>query len=82
MSNKKQGNQNHVEKLFKLLLLTIVALKILNHFKFNYNMGPLMKGIEVLVLAVWTLLTLKDKHSQAEMKSMLIHSYNPFMHFA
>ena len=41
-------------------------------------MGPIMKVIEVLVLLVWSLLTLKDKHSQAEMRSMLIHSCNPF----
>ena len=80
MSNQKHEKKTYVEKLFKLLLLTLVALKIINHFDFHFNMGPIMKLVEVFILLVWALLTLKDKHSQVEMKSMLLASCNPFAH--
>ena len=37
-----------------------------------------MKGVEILMLAVWSLLVLKDKNSQNELRSMMIQQYNPF----
>jgi hypothetical protein len=37
-----------------------------------------MKGVEVLMLSVWSLLVLKDKNSQAELRAMMIQQYNPF----
>jgi hypothetical protein len=73
--NKKKAH--YVEKLFKLLLLAIVTLKVLNHFKFN-GLTKITKGVELFVLVVWALLTLKDKDSQVLMKKMLISSINPF----
>jgi hypothetical protein len=37
-----------------------------------------MKAVEVLMLAVWSLLVLKDKGSQKELKVMLLQHCNPF----
>ena len=78
MSHKTQEKKHLVEKLFKLLLLTLVVLRILNHFNLKFPVAPLMKGVEVLMLSVWSLLVLKDKNSQAELRAMMIQQYNPF----
>ncbi len=43
-------------------------------------MAPIMKVVEVFILLVWALLTLKDKQSQKDMKAMLISHLNPFNH--
>jgi hypothetical protein len=75
---KSQEKKHLVERLFKLLLLTLVVLRILNHFNLKFPIAPLMKGVEILMLSVWSLLVLKDKNSQAELRSMLIQQYNPF----
>jgi hypothetical protein len=75
---KSQEKKHLVEKLFKLLLLTLVVLRILNHFNLKFPVAPLMKGVEVLMLSVWSLLVLKDKNSQAELRAMMIQQYNPF----
>jgi hypothetical protein len=79
-SNEKKSHEkkNLVEKLFKLLLLTLVVLRILNHFNLKFPVAPLMKGVEVLMLSVWSLLALRDKNSQAELRAMMIQQYNPF----
>jgi hypothetical protein len=78
MSHKTHEKKHLTEKLFKLLLLTLVVLRILNHFNLKFPIAPLMKGVEVLMLAVWSLLVLKDKHSQSELRAMMIQQYNPF----
>jgi len=75
---KSQEKKHLVERLFKLLLLTLVVLRILNHFNLKFPVAPLMKGVEVLMLSVWSLLVLKDKNSQAELRAMMIQQYNPF----
>ncbi len=76
---KKSHDKKHlIERLFKLLLLTLVVLRILNHFNLKFPVAPLMKGVEVLMLSVWSLLVLKDKNSQAELRAMMIQQYNPF----
>ena len=76
---KKTHEKKHlVERLFKLLLLTLVVLRILNHFNLKFPVAPLMKGVEVLMLSVWSLLVLKDKNSQSELRAMMIQQYNPF----
>jgi hypothetical protein len=80
MSYKNHQKKNLVEKLFKLLIVTLVCIKLLNHFKFNFNMAPIMKVVEVFILLVWALLTLKDKQSQKDMKAMLMAHLNPFNH--
>jgi len=78
---KKSHDKKHlVERLFKLLCLTLVVLRILNHFNLNFPVGVLMKAVEVLMLAVWSLLVLKDKGSQKELKVMLLEQCNPFKH--
>ena len=78
-NEKKSHDKKHlIERLFKLLLLTLVVLRILNHFNLNFPVAPLMKGVEVLMLSVWSLLVLKDKNSQAELRAMMIQQYNPF----
>ena len=76
---KSNNKKNLVERLFKLLLLTLVVLRILNHFNLKFPVAPLMKGVEVLMLSVWSLLVLKDKNSQAELRAMMIQQYNPFV---
>ena len=76
---KLKGKKHLIEKLFKLLLLTLVVLRILNHFNLKFPVAPLMKAVEILMLCVWSLLVLKDKNSQAELRGMMIHQYNPFM---
>ncbi len=83
MSHKSNEKKSHekkhlIERLFKLLLLTLVVLRILNHFNLKFPVAPLMKGVEILMLSVWSLLVLKDKNSQAELRSMMIQQYNPF----
>ena len=78
MSHKTQEKKHLVEKLFKLLLLTLVVLRILNHFNLKFPVSPLMKGVEVLMLSVWSLLVLKDKNSQRELRTMMMQQYNPF----
>jgi hypothetical protein len=83
MSQKSHEKKSHdkkrlIERLFKLLCLTLVVLRILNHFNLNFPVGPLMKAVEVLMLAVWSLLVLKDKGSQKELKVMLLQHCNPF----
>jgi hypothetical protein len=78
MSHKTQEKKHLVEKLFKLLLLTLVVLRILNHFNLKFPVAPLMKGVEVLMLSVWSLLVLKDKNSQRELRTMMMQQYNPF----
>jgi hypothetical protein len=79
-NDKKSQDKKHlVERLFKLLLLTLVVLRILNHFNLKFPVAPLMKGVEVLMLSVWSLLVLKDKNSQAELRAMMIQQYNPFV---
>lgn len=78
-SHEKSHDKKHlIERLFKLLLLTLVVLRILNHFNLKFPVAPLMKGVEVLMLSVWSLLVLKDKNSQAELRAMMIQQYNPF----
>jgi len=78
---KKSHDKKHlIERLFKLLCLTLVVLRILNHFNLNFPVGVLMKAVEVLMLAVWSLLVLKDKGSQKELKVMLLEQCNPFKH--
>jgi hypothetical protein len=74
----KNHQKNLIEKLFKLLIVTLVCIKLLNHF--NFNMAPITKIIEIFILLVWALLTLKDKQSQKDMKGMLIAHLNPFNH--
>jgi hypothetical protein len=76
---KSQQKKHLIERLFKLLLLTLVVLRILNHFNLKFPVAPLMKGVEVLMLSVWSLLVLKDKNSQAELRAMMIQQYNPFV---
>ncbi len=79
LNEKKSHNKKHlIERLFKLLLLTLVVLRILNHFNLKFPIAPLMKGVEILMLSVWSLLVLKDKNSQAELRAMMIQQYNPF----
>ena len=75
---KSQEKKHLVERLFKLLLLTLVVLRILNHFNLKFPVAPLMKGVEILMLSVWSLLVLKDKNSQSELRAMMIQQYNPF----
>ena len=78
-SHEKSHDKKHlIERHFKLLLLTLVVLRILNHFNLKFPVAPLMKGVEVLMLSVWSLLVLKDKNSQAELRAMMIQQYNPF----
>jgi hypothetical protein len=80
MSHKNHQKKNLVEKLFKLLIVTLVCIKLLSHFKFNINMGPIMKVVEIFILLVWGMLMLKDKGSQKEFKLMLLTHLNPFSH--
>ena len=80
MSNKNHQKKNLIEKLFKLLIVTLVCIKLLTHFKFNINMGPILKVVEVFILLVWGMLVLKDKNSQKEIKVMLLAHLNPFAH--
>ena len=45
-NEKKSHDKKHlIERLFKLLLLTLVVLRILNHFNLKFPVAPLMVDI-------------------------------------